>query len=440
MSDVSSLIKVSPKRMASAIVRHAKSKNPAFFWGHPGVSKSAVVQQVARAIGYHLEDIRLSQISSIDLRGIPSKEQKVKLVDVYDSNGQLVIDEETGKPKQEEVMETNVVWAMPDFLKRARDAWEKEGKPTLFFFDELNSGGSEVMKAAYQFIFDRKIGPFTLGPRDFVLAAGNFASDGANVAEMPIPLLNRFVHYHTVINAKDWCEWAIKANIHPWVVSYIDAHPQSLHFFSENAKNAVQKIQSQEEKSFHSPRTWEFLSNDLHALLETDFDKTDKVTFIDEELQIDSFSEEDLLLVASTTVGSSQGIAFKEFVEKGKDLPKAEDILLGKAENNPKLKANISGMYMLSNSICYLLNKEKEKWTIERNDKVKSELKETYELHIKNFINYAKENFNDDMFTVSTVEKMTRQLRIIAKIGTPESKLVLDAFKKIQQIDKALES
>lgn len=412
MTESRSLIQVSPKRMASAILRHARSKNPAFFWGHPGVSKSAVVAQVAKAIGYHLEDIRLSQISSIDLRGIPTKAGSAE------------------KPE--------TVWAMPDFLKRSRDAWEKEGKPTLFFFDELNSGGSEVMKAAYQFIFDRRIGPFELGPRDFVLAAGNFATDGANVSEMPVPLLNRFVHYHTVVNAKDWCEWASKANIHPWIIAYIEAHPGSLHFFSDSIKNAVQKIQSQEEKAFYSPRTWEFLSNDLHALFQTEFDKTDTVTFVNEDLEIDSFSEEDLVLIASTTVGSAKGIEFIEFVEKGKDLPKAEDVLNNKAEDSTNLKRNISGMYLLSNSICYLLNKEKEAVALEQDKEKKKIAKADYEQHIKNFVNFANRNFSSDMFTSSVVEKMTRQLKIIAPIGSAESKIVLEAFNKIQKIDKEL--
>lgn len=410
-----SLTQISTGRMKSAILRHARSKNPAFFWGHPGVAKSAVVAQTAAGLGYHLEDIRLSQISSIDLRGLPTK---------------------AGTEEN-----PNVVWAMPDFLKRAKQKWDDEGIATIFFFDELNSAGSEVMKAAYQFIFDRRIGPFELGPKDFVLAAGNFSTDGAGVSEMPVPLLNRFTHYHVTVNAKDWCEWAIKSNKHPWVVSFIDANPDQLHCFSGGAADAVKRIQSEQGKAFNTPRTWEFLSNDLHAMQNTEFSTYEEVSVSKEQEEsgftIDPFNEDDLDILASTTIGAGIGQDFIAFVKKGKDLPRAQDVVDGKAEASEILRKNISGMYMLTNSICYILKNEKDTMTNCENPEQKKVLKSTHEAHVKNFINYAYKNFSPDMFTSATVEKMTRQLRIIAPMGSDESKLVLAAFQKITQIDRA---
>lgn len=413
MSDIttSSLTKISPNRMKAAILQHARSLNPAFFWGHPGVAKSAVIAQVTKALGYHLEDIRLSQMSSIDLRGMPTKGGT-------DS-------------------EPQVIWAMPDFLRRAKHEWEVNKRPTVFFFDELNSAGTEVMKAAYQFIFDRRIGPFKLNPKDVVLAAGNFMSDGSNVSEMPIALLNRFKHYHTVVNADDWCSWAIKANIHPWIIAYIDANPLSLHYFQK--KNAVQLLQSSAEKAFYTPRTWEFLSNDLHAILGTEYATYEQVQVEDENFDIEPFGEEDLKLIAASAVGSAMAEEFMSFIRLGKDVPKAKDVLEGKAENNERLRGNLSGCYMLSNSACYILKKEKDEYNAATNKETKDQLKAISDSHVKNFINFAKVNFNEDLFTLATVEKMTRQLKIIAPMSSPEAKMVLDAFNKITKIDKFIE-
>lgn len=414
MSQSRTLTQISTGRMKAAILRHARSKNPAFFWGHPGVAKSAVIAQTAAGLGYHLEDIRLSQISSIDLRGLPTK------AGTEDA--------------------PSVVWAMPDFLKRAKQKWDEEGIPTIFLFDELNSAGSEVMKAAYQFIFDRKIGPFELGPKDFVLAAGNFSTDGAGVSEMPVPLLNRFTHYHVTVNAKDWCEWAIRTNKLPWVIAFIDANPNRLHAFSEGAADAVKRIQSDNDKAFHTPRTWEFLSNDLHAMQNTEFSTYEDVSVSKEQEEsgftIEPFNEDDLDILASTTIGSGVGQDFVTFVKKGKDLPRAQDVIDGKAEESETLRKNISGMYMLANSVCYILKNEKDTMN-GLPDAERKVFKSLHETHIKNFINFAHKNFSPDMFTSATVEKMTRQLRIIAPMGSDESKLVLDAFKKITQIDRA---
>ena len=44
---------------------------PVMLWGPPGVGKSQIIMQIARAHGVPLIDIRLSQMEPTDLRGIP---------------------------------------------------------------------------------------------------------------------------------------------------------------------------------------------------------------------------------------------------------------------------------------------------------------------------------------------------------------------------------
>ena len=43
-------------------------------WGAPGIGKSSIVQQVAKAQGLDFVDVRLSQLAPTDLRGLPVAE------------------------------------------------------------------------------------------------------------------------------------------------------------------------------------------------------------------------------------------------------------------------------------------------------------------------------------------------------------------------------
>lgn len=40
-------------------------------WGPPGIGKSSIVAQVAKAVGLDFIDVRLSQLAPTDLRGLP---------------------------------------------------------------------------------------------------------------------------------------------------------------------------------------------------------------------------------------------------------------------------------------------------------------------------------------------------------------------------------
>ena len=46
-------------------------------WGAPGIGKSSIVQQVAKAHGLDFVDVRLSQLAPTDLRGLPVAEDGI---------------------------------------------------------------------------------------------------------------------------------------------------------------------------------------------------------------------------------------------------------------------------------------------------------------------------------------------------------------------------
>ena len=180
--------------ISAALRSLVSARQPVFIWGGPGIGKSAVVRQLASALGVPLQDVRALLLDPVDLRGLPF----------------LATD---GRSK----------WASPEFLPR-------DGSGILFL-DELNAASAMVQASCYQLVLDRKLGEYTLPEGWTIVAAGNRDSDRAATTRMPIPLRNRFVHLDFEVDMQEWSEWAIKANVRPEVIAFIRFRPELLSAF-----------------------------------------------------------------------------------------------------------------------------------------------------------------------------------------------------------------
>lgn len=403
---MTNLTQVFPNALRKHIFNAIQAKTPVFVWGDPGIGKSRIIQALVEALGYHFEDIRLSQIESIDLRGLPTKDT-----------------DENGKP--------TVAWSKPDFLVRAEKAMKDLGKPTAFFFDELNSGSPATMAAAYQFINDRRIGCFTLGERDVVLAAGNLETNGGITNMMPLPLANRFRHYQMMMNSKQWLDFASTSGMHPWVTAYLSVQGNG----SKLQQFDVEVLMGSSEKSYATPRSWEMASNAIWAA----FGKQNstnplKASYLDGEEESvfaeDVFGDDndfamtikDLGVLVASCVGSPLATDFAAFVNNGMDLPTAEDILDGKAlkpsEKNSKVKDNSSSQYFLAGSCCYgLLELRKKLLTMKESHGVKSDeyikLDDTYNKKIENFFRFAEQYFTRELFIFAVINLMIKRFKVL---------------------------
>lgn len=196
-------------------------------WGPPGVGKSAGIRQAAHELNtkenpVSFIDLRLSQMNPVDLRGLPT------------------INKTEGIAK----------WLAPEFLPR-------EGRGILFL-DELNLASQSVMAAGYQLVLDRRVGDYVVPPGWIIVAAGNRSEDTSNITKMPPPLANRFIHLQIERpDLDEWRSWAVKNDISEQIVSFLSKMPQ--HLFAQPKTT---------DKSWPSPRSWEFASN-LHAIGES---------------------------------------------------------------------------------------------------------------------------------------------------------------------------
>ena len=243
----------------SSVTAMIEAQIPMFIWGPPGIGKSSIVKQIAEKNSYEFLDLRLSLMDPTDLKGIP----------FYDKE------------------EHQALWAPPSFLPR-------EGKGILFL-DELNSAPPAVQASAYQLILDRKVGEYTLPDGWAIVAAGNREGDRGVVYRMPSPLANRFVHLDMDVSVDDWRDWAFSAGLDERVIAYIGYRSDDLFSF-DPTKN---------EKSFATPRSWEFVSSVLKS----------------------SMNEKLLLETLAGAIGKERAVRFLSFAKVMHKLPDIEAIL-----------------------------------------------------------------------------------------------------------------
>ena len=189
---------------------------PVFIWGAPGIGKSAIVQEFADALGLECVSLLGSQLAPEDIIGVPQ---------IRDGFSQF---------------------CPPRSIARE--------EPYVLFLDELNACSSEVQKAFYSLIHERRIGEYHLPQGSIVVGAGNRAQDNAITRPMSSALVNRMFHVELTASPRLWLEWAAQNGIHPYVYDYITSRPD--HLWSRPPKS---------EEPFSTPRAWHMLSDAIHS-------------------------------------------------------------------------------------------------------------------------------------------------------------------------------
>lgn len=280
---------MNPQSAKRAISHLIKRKVPIFLWGPPGIGKSSIIAQISKDVNISCIDLRLSLLDPTDLRGIPFFNTK----------------------------EESAIWAPPSFLP---DGSEEQG---ILFLDELNTAAPMVQASAYQLILDRKIGEYTLPDGWAIVAAGNRESDRGVVFRMASPLANRFVHLEMTPSVDDWSVWAKESNIETSIIAFISYRPDAL--FAFNTQN--------NEKSFATPRTWEYVNEILESKPDDDL----------------------LLTMISGAIGEELAASFLAFRAVEEKLPDIEDILKGKTTEVP---IETSALHILCTSLSMRIDEE----------------------------------------------------------------------------------
>jgi hypothetical protein len=259
---------------------HVASVRPVFIWGPPGIGKSSLVEQFAIEVGIEVVTLLGTQLAPEDLIGVP------------------------------QIIEGKSRFCPPESI--ARD------EPYLLFLDELNASSTEVQKAFYSLIHDRRLGNYKLHKNSIVIGAGNRQHDQAITRQMSSALINRMVHVELKPEAKDWLDWAAKNDIHPDVIDYIKLRPDQL--FSSPPKT---------QEPFSTPRAWHMLSDCLKSYT-------------------DGVNVEKAWVLAQGVLSPSHAAQFKTFVQMRREKFNVEELLRGeKTWPRPGADGDTAFLYML---------------------------------------------------------------------------------------------
>lgn len=284
-----------PSQVFQALSYLIDAKQPTMLHGSPGVGKSDIVRQIAKARNIELIDLRLSQLDPVDLRGVPSVDTKRHLT----------------------------TWNAPSFLPTSGEG--------ILFLDEINSAPQATQAAAYQLILDRKLGDYTLPDGWAMIAAGNRSTDRAIVNQMSTALKNRFTHIDYEVNNDDWCQWALDSNIAVEVLGFIRFRPMLLNEFEQRNESAEERKRVQQlkdAKAFATPRSWQFMSRVVGQQPSKD---------IEYELY-------------SGIVGEGAAAEFMGYLKYYRDLPNLDALLM--APEKAKIPEEPATLYALATGLA----------------------------------------------------------------------------------------
>lgn len=251
---------IKPGELLDFLVNVA-SVRPVFIWGPPGIGKSSLVEQFALEVGIEVVTLLGTQLAPEDLIGVP----------------QIV----NGKSR----------FCPPESI--ARD------EPYLLFLDELNASSTEVQKAFYSLIHDRRLGNYKLHKNSIVVGAGNRAHDQAIVRQMSSALINRMVHVELKPDGQDWIKWAAQNDLHPEVIDYVRMRPDHLH-----------STPPKTQEPFSTPRSWHILSDCMKSYGE-------------------NLTTDKTWLLAQGVLSPSHAAQFKTFVQMRREKFNVEELLRG---------------------------------------------------------------------------------------------------------------
>ena len=222
MSELSSY-KATPRQIRKHLIRCMAAGLVPFIQSSPAMGKSAIVASIAEEYGLELLDVRLSTAAPEDLSGLPR------------------FNDETGTAS-----------FVPFDMFPTEDVALPAGKQGwILFLDEFNSAQKSVQAAAYKLVLDRKVGLKKLHEAVVIVAAGNLATDRAIVNPISTAMQSRLVHLEMTLDPDEFLEDVALA--HKWdprIIAFLSYKPQLLHDFRPDHN----------DKTFCSPRTWEFMN------------------------------------------------------------------------------------------------------------------------------------------------------------------------------------
>lgn len=223
---------VNISQMENLIELGIMAKRPVMITGAPGIGKTAAPTMLCDRKGWNLLVIHPVVSDPTDAKGMPC----------------LITDPETG--------EQQAVFLPFNDLQTMIEYPADSDTPLIVFIDDLGQAPPMVQAAWMQILLARAINHHHVSPAVHFIAATNRKEDRAGVKGILEPVKSRFAAIVELQPSLDeWVGYALQAKLYPTIAPFIRFRPSALHSFEPSAGMEQSPC----------PRTWEMLSDMLHA-------------------------------------------------------------------------------------------------------------------------------------------------------------------------------
>ncbi len=304
-----SLTSVNTRELATCLIWAIRSGNSAMVTGPPGIGKTSIIRQVAKALEYAVWLIHLVYQQPTDVKGMPiiiggsqgNIAEALKLMAGHIVGGKS---REDLLPQLEKLLSSDgkawLDWARPKGLP-----WKElvGNEKIILFLDEFQQAPQIMQGLANQLILDKAMDMDALGPNVSVIAASNRIKDKAATHDMPSQTRDRFTWFEVHPDYQVWKEdYAIPYDQHHKSIGFLNFRQDFFHKFDASAPVNT------------TPRGWERVSKFLHAGLPT----------------------EDYIRVLGGTIGYGVATEFFGWDTLNVEMPDIEAILEGKDKTVPQ--------------------------------------------------------------------------------------------------------
>lgn len=210
-----------------------EKQRPIFMIGAPGIGKTAIMKQIAEALGVGLVSYSMTHHTRQSALGLPIIKKKTYDGVEYDISR----------------------YSMSEIIASAYDMMEDTGiREGILFLDEINCVSETLAPSMLQFLQYKVFGQHKLPDGWIVVTAGNPPEYNKSVREYDIVTLDRLKVINVEPNFDVWKEYALNYNVHGSILSFLEIKKEFFYIVETTA----------EGKNYVTARGWEDLSKMIY--------------------------------------------------------------------------------------------------------------------------------------------------------------------------------
>lgn len=199
---------------------HSSPKENLLVYGDAGIGKSVTVLHVAQ------------QIASEEGREFANwgKSSNEKKMDIMANPAKYFVlwDIRVAGLEPSDIIGIPDISSAKEYLEVKQGPWiysvSRPEAAGFLFFDEINQGSPQVLKAFFEVVYDRTIGTTPMSDRISVVGAGNLGTIYGN-QDIPPALTDRFSAGFLVVDSSAWLHWADSIKMDPLITGFVKSNP-----------------------------------------------------------------------------------------------------------------------------------------------------------------------------------------------------------------------